>query len=251
VDEDVSTPGVWSPASKHVERDGRTSLFPYGYLDRGKPGAIAIDENGKRFCNESNSYQDVVVAMFANSERAGPLEGHLVFDANFLWKYGAGIVPPHTRRPSRWVANGYLVSAGTIGALAGKLGVPPATLEGTVERYNRFARAGVDEDFHKGETIFNRFNGDPAQKPNPCLAPIEKAPFYALKIQPTTLAMSVGLRTNGDAQVLGASGQPIPGLYACGNEMGSVMRGYCPGAGATLGPALAFGYIAARHATRH
>jgi succinate dehydrogenase/fumarate reductase flavoprotein subunit len=112
------------------------------------------------------------------------------------------------------------------------------------------AAKGHDDDFGKGDTAFNRSNGDPSVRPNPCLAPIQAGPFYALEVHPTTLGMSLGLKTSGDAQVMDEAGDAIPGLYACGNEMGSVMRGLCPGGGVTLGPAIVFGFLAARHAQR-
>ena len=251
VDADVATPAVWTPASLLREKDGQVLLNPYGFLDRGKPGAIAVDGKGRRFVNESNSYQDVVAAMYANAAPGRPVAGHLVFDATFLWKYGAGLVPPRTRRLRRWVDAAYLVRADTVRNLAAVIGVPADALEESVRRHNGFAETGVDADFHKGESIFNRYNGDAAVAPNPCLAPIVKPPFYALAMHPTTLGMSLGLRTDADAQVLDAAGAPIPGLYACGNEMGSVMRGYCPAGGVTLGPAIVFGYIAATHAAAH
>jgi 3-oxosteroid 1-dehydrogenase len=247
VDSDVATPAVWTPGSRLVEA-GRASLAPYGFLDRGKPGAIAVDRRGRRFCNEADSYQDVVVAMYANRQGDEPVEAHLVFDSQFLWKYGAGMVRPRTRMLGRWLRSRYLKRGSHISDLAASIGVDGAALEATVARHNSFAEAGVDLDFGKGESTFNRYNGDPAVTPNPCLAPIVAPPFYALKIQPMTLGMSLGLRTDGHGRVLDESSRPIEGLYACGNEMGAVMRGYCPAGGITLGPAITFGYLAARHA---
>ena len=126
--------------------------------------------------------------------------------------------------------------------------VDPAQLRATVQRYNGFAETGVDVDFGKGETDLNRFNGDAAHQPNPCIGPIAVAPFYAMKVWPADIAVSTGLATDADARVLGRDGEAIPGLYACGNDMASVMAGSYPGPGTTLGPGIVFAYRAAMHA---
>jgi len=118
-------------------------------------------------------------------------------------------------------------------------------LRDSVARNNRYAESGTDEDFGKGSTDFDRHNGDPDHKPNPCLGPIG-APYYAMAVYPSTLGSSVGLKTDADGRVLTAGGAPIHGLYACGNDMNSIMDGAYPGPGITLGPALVFGYIAGR-----
>lgn len=248
IDQDVATPAVWTPASQFREADGHLTIFPYGYLDRGKPGAIAVDAQGLRFANEANSYQDVVTALFANSGRDVAPFGYLIFDAAFLYKYGIGIVPPKSLRVGNWVRRGYIQRGRTLRDLAGQIGLPADALEASVARHNGFARLGKDTDFHKGDSTFNRSNGDASVSPNPCLAEIKQGPFYALRITPATLGTSVGLRTDGNARVIGDDGAPIANLYACGNEMGSVMRGFCPGGGVTLGPAIVFGYLAARDA---
>ena len=117
-----------------------------------------------------------------------------------------------------------------------------AGLHRTVEQHNRFAQAGEDEAFGKGSTEFDRHNGDPQHKPNPCLGPIDTPPPYAMAVYPSTLDSSVGLRADGDGRVLSAMGEPIAGLYACGNDAASIMRGHYPGPGITLGPALVFAY---------
>ena len=134
--------------------------------------------------------------------------------------------------------------------LAQQIGVDPQGLADTIEEQNRFARTGVDTEFGKGGNRYDIGNGDPAHKPNPCLGPIEKPPFCALAVLPTPLGTSLGLRTNAHGQVCGLSGEPIPGLYACGNDMHSVMGGEYPGAGAQLGLAMTFGYLVARHAAQ-
>jgi predicted oxidoreductase len=118
-------------------------------------------------------------------------------------------------------------------------------LRDSVERNNRSAQSGVDEDFGKGSTDFDRHNGDPDHKPNPCVGPIGGPPHYAMAVYPSTLGSSVGLKTDTDGRVLSAGGAPIPGLYACGNDMASIMRGHYPGPGITLGPGMVFAYRAA------
>ena len=132
--------------------------------------------------------------------------------------------------------------------MAGKIAVDAVQLRDTVARYNGFAETGVDIDFGKGETELNRFNGDADHKPNPCIGPVATPPFYALAVWPADIAVSTGLSTDADARVLGADGNAIPGLYACGNDMASVMGGSYPGPGTTLGPAIVFAYRAAMHA---
>jgi len=142
--------------------------------------------------------------------------------------------------------------AGFLGAhvegLAREIGVDPTGLVETIRAHNEFARTGVDTEFGKGSNTYDRATGDPEHSPNPCLGPIEKPPFCAVAVFPTPLATSLGLRTNVHAQVLDASNRPITGLYVCGNDMHSIMGGEYPGAGAQLGLAMTFGYLAARHA---
>ena len=121
-------------------------------------------------------------------------------------------------------------------------------LEETAARYNGYADAGVDPEFGKGGDAYQRNLGDPAHKPNPCIGPIETPPFYALEVWPGDIGASCGLVTDQDGRVLGADGTPIAGLYACGNDMDSLMAGVYPAPGVTLGPAMTFGYLAARHA---
>ncbi|RYY64163.1 MAG: FAD-binding protein, partial [Comamonadaceae bacterium] len=217
-------------------------------LDRAKPGLIAVNGAARRFVNEAASYHDFVEAMYASHRSAPTLPAYLVCEAAFVARYGLGALHPGTtdlRKPER---DGYLVTAPTLEALAGKLALDPAALVATVQRYNVLARAGKDTDFGKGDTELNRFNGDATQQPNPCLRPIEHGPFVGLAVWPAEIGTSTGLVTNADGQVLDAQGQPLPGLYACGNDMASIMSGSYPGPGTTLGPALTFGYRVAMHA---
>ena len=148
------------------------------------------------------------------------------------------------------IADGYLVRAGSIGELAERLGLPGEALAQTVARHNGFAVTGIDTEFGKGSDAYQRNLGNAGHRPNPCIGPLAKPPFYAVKIIPGDIGASCGLVTDANAQVLRADGSPVTGLYACGNDMNSVMSGIYPGPGITLGPAMTFGYIAARHAAK-
>lgn len=248
VDKDLASPAFWTACTVLEQSGIGKVVYPYGHLDRGKPGLIIVDETGKRFVNESDSYHDVALALIQRGrESSASARAFQVFDRRFLWEYGLGFIRPMALSVRKFIKSGYLVRAQTIGELAAALGIEPSTLVETVARHNRFCAAGVDEDFGKGSTAFNRYNGDPRVDGNPCLAPIVKSPFYAVALYPGTLGTSVGLRTDGLARVLGENDIPIEGLYACGNDMGSVVRGTYPGAGITIGPAITFGFLAAQH----
>lgn len=240
--------GLWAPVSIVPRPDGGEGLFPHLVLDRAKPGLIAVNSAGRRFVNEAVSYHDFVLAMFESHRTVPSVPAYLICDAVFLERYGLGVIYPGHRRPHAFVENGYVMSGATLDELAGTIAVDAANLRATVQRHNEFARTGVDTDFGKGETDLNRFNGDAQHRPNPCIGRFETAPFYALPVWPADIAVSTGLATNANAQVRAADGSLIDGLYACGNDMASVMGGSYPGPGTTLGPAMVFAYRAARHA---
>jgi succinate dehydrogenase/fumarate reductase flavoprotein subunit len=243
-----STSGLWTPVSVVPRPDGSKGLFPHLVLDRAKPGLIAVNSAGRRFVNEAASYHDFVLTMFESHQTTPTMPAWLICDAAFLGRYGLGVIYPGHRNPGKFVDSGYITSAQTLDDLAGKIGVDPVQLHKTVERHNKFAETGIDVDFGKGETELNRFNGDPDHAPNPCIGPLSKPPFYALAVWPADIAVSTGLATDADARVFGSDGKAIPGLYACGNDMASVMAGSYPGPGTTLGPAIVFAYRAAMHA---
>jgi succinate dehydrogenase/fumarate reductase flavoprotein subunit len=243
-----STSGLWTPVSIVPRSDGTKGLFPHLVLDRAKPGMIAVNSAGRRFVNEAVSYHDFVLAMFECNKTTPTIPAWLICDSAFLGKYGLGVIYPGYRNPAKFVDNGYLVRAPDLGELAEKAGIDAGQLRNTVTRHNGFAETGMDIDFGKGETELNRFNGDANHKPNPCVGPLIEPPFYALAVWPADIAVSTGLATDADARVLGHDGKPIPGLYACGNDMASVMAGSYPGPGTTLGPAIVFAYRAAMHA---
>ena len=197
--------------------------------------------------NEALSYHEFVRAMLRDGNDAADRPFYLICDRRFLWNYGLGRIQPFTRRISHFIKRGELIEARTFDELAAAIGVEPAALLSTVSRYNEHARSGRDPEFGRGTTIYQRHLGDADHSPNPCVAPIESRPFYALRVFPADLGTAIGLRTDIHARVLRDDGSPIMGLYACGNDMGSIMNGNYPGPGITLGPALTFGYIAARH----
>ena len=155
---------------------------------------------------------------------------------------------PFSLSTRRFVESGYLKRGATLAELARQLGVPRAALEETIATFNADASEGKDTAFGRGSDIYQRHLGDGDHRPNPCVAPIEQAPYYAVAVRPADLGMAAGVRADSSARALNADGEPIPGLYVCGNDMESVMNGAYPGPGITLGPALVFGYIAARHA---
>ena len=241
----LASAAFWVPASVFRRADGRTGIFPHTVTDRAKPGVIAVNGLGRRFVNEALSYHEFVLAMLRDGNAAASCR--LICDRDFLWRYGLGRVRPYSLRLRPHVSTGYLIRAATIAALASALRLDPAALVRTVETYNEGARQGEDREFGRGATLYERHMGDAAHKPNPCVAPIARAPFYALALHPADLGTAAGLLTNAQAQVLRADGTPIEGLYACGNDMNSIMDGNYPGPGITLGPALTFGYIAGRH----
>jgi succinate dehydrogenase/fumarate reductase flavoprotein subunit len=242
------TSGLWTPVSITPRADGSKGLYPHLSLDRAKPGLIAVNSAGRRFVNEGLSYHDFVLAMFESHKAVPSIPAYLICDATFIRKYGLGDIHPGTRNLKKFEASGYLVSGRTLDDLAAKIHVDAAGLRDSVARNNKYAASGVDVDFGKGELELNRFNGDPAHMPNPCLGPIATAPFYAVAVWPADIAVSTGLATDADARVLDTGGKPIPGLYACGNDMASVMGGSYPGPGTTLGPGIVFAYRAAMHA---
>jgi succinate dehydrogenase/fumarate reductase flavoprotein subunit len=242
-------PGAfWTPVSVTYRPDGTRGVFPHLSLDRAKPGLIAVNGAGQRFVNEAASYHDFVEGMYASHRKVPSIPAHLICEADFVRRYGLGHVHPGTTDLGPAERAGYLVTAPTLAQLAERIGVPADALQATVARYNEMARQGRDLDFGKGDTELNRFNGDPDQRRNPCLRPIEHGPFVALTVWPAEIATSTGLQTNADGQVLDAQGRPIAGLYAAGNDMASIMMGTYPGPGTTLGPALTFGYRVAMHA---
>ena len=220
---------------------------PYFCLaERSLPGCILVNGAGQRFVNESAPYVDAVHAMYGAHSPDNPhIPAWLVTDQRYRNRYVFAGLPPRKPLPRRWYRAGAVFRAPTLTELAEQVGVDPEGLSKTVTRFNEFAEAGRDEDFRRGDSAYDRYYGDPRCRPNPNLAPLAQAPFYAVKIVPGDLGTKGGLRTDERARVLRPDGTAIAGLYAAGNASASVMGHSYAGAGATIGPAMTFGYIAA------
>jgi succinate dehydrogenase/fumarate reductase flavoprotein subunit len=247
IDDNVVGSGLWQPSSVLKHPDGREETILYGYLDRGKPGLIAVDASGKRFVNESSTYHDIGAAMFKNGVADGN-RFYFICDRRFVWRWGLGLIRPYRPSLRPYERSGYIAVSSSIGELAGKIGVDPKGLAESVRKNNEFARTGVDPDFKRGTTPFGvKMLGDPSVKPNPNLGPIGNPPYVALRIYPSTLGTAIGLKATADSQVVASDGHPIEGLYASGQDISPVMRGFYPGGGINIGAAIVFAYTAVRH----
>ncbi len=242
-------PCFWAPVSIRKRPDGTEAAFPHFVLDRSKPGIISVGRDGKRFVNESRSYHEFVSAMYAANDNGSTVPTFLICDANALRKYGMGMIRPGGANIKPFLDDGYLTTGDTLEELAGALGIDGAGLVETVKRMNGFAETGVDEEFARGSTVYETANGDPSNKPNPTLGKLEKPPFYAVKLWPGDIGSATGLVTDEKARLLRRDGSVIEGLFACGNDMNSIMGGVYPGPGITIGPGIVFGFIAARTAS--
>ena len=223
----------------------RTGVFPH-IMDRAKPGSIGVLSTGRRFVNEANGYYDYVAAMIAAAPEGEPVQAWQIADARFVRRFPLGMAKPRPVPLFPYLRSGYLKKGRTLAELARACGIDPAGLTATVEEFNRHARRGEDPDFGRGATPFNRYGGDPSVGPNPSLAPLEKGPFYAVRIVPGSFGTFAGLATDARARVLDADDAPVPGLYAVGNDQASVMGGHYPAGGINIGPAMTFGYVAGR-----
>ncbi|WP_300444756.1 FAD-binding protein [Zoogloea sp.] len=242
----------WAPTIAVPKEEKPRGVF----AERAFPGAIVVNGLGRRFVNEAAPYLEFVDSMYKDNAGSGgrSIPAWVIFDAHFRFNYAMGpLMPgqvmPDSRLRKEWLNSVYW-KADTLAELAGQIGVEAAGLAATVRQMNEYARTGIDTDFARGGNAFDRYYGDVNVKPNPCLAPIAKGPFYAMRLDAGDIGTKGGLLTNADAQVIRADGSPIPGLYAIGNTSASVMGTSYPGAGGTLGPAMTFGYIAAHHIAR-
>jgi succinate dehydrogenase/fumarate reductase flavoprotein subunit len=236
---------AWMPVSRVPLSGGRFGVFPH-LLDRYKPGIIGVLRNGRRFTNESNSYHDVGAAMIEACRGQRETAMWLVCDQATIGKYGLGYAKPAPMPLGGLISKGYLFKGRTLAELARAAGLDADALEATVREYNAGATHGVDAQFGRGTTSFNRYLADPDNKPNPCVAPIGKGPYYAVKVVMGDLGTFDGLRTDAVGQVLRDDGSAVAGLFAVGNDRASIMGGNYPGAGITLGPNMTFGYITGR-----
>ncbi len=239
----------WSPS--YTIPDGRVLALIAG---KSNPGSIMVNGLGRRFTNEAQPYEDFVKAQYASHARGEQsIPCYLVFDATYRSKYAVGHIKPgkieaDNRLAPENFSSGLLTRADTLEELATKLSMDPATLADTVTRFNEHARRGEDPEFGRGATEHDRYYADRRVTPNPSLAPLDSAPYYALRCEPGDLDTKGGLACDEHARVLDTSGNVIPGLYAAGNASAAVMGDTYPGAGATIGSAMTFAYIAARHA---
>ncbi len=249
IDPSVDSSVLYFPCSIHVHKNGYKAVWPHIILDRAKPGVIAVNADGKRFVNESDSYHDFCMAQIASNQGKKKIVSYLICDQTAIQKYGLGFVLPGAKKLNYFLNEKYLFSANTLEALAEKVGIDPAGLKQTVNRFNGLVEKGEDTDFGKGTGVMNRFNGDPDVKPNPCLGKLEQGPFYALPVIPMDCASSGGLAGDEFGRVLNQQNQPIEGLFACGNDLSSIFKGTYPGPGTTLGPGMVFAWRIAQFVT--
>jgi succinate dehydrogenase/fumarate reductase flavoprotein subunit len=226
--------------------DGSIIPFPH-FFDRGKPGYISVDRRGHRFVNEAISYHVFVPALIEACRDDQQAEAWIVCDHYAIRRFGLGALGPAPISVRPFLRSGYIKRANTVRGLAEACGIDAVGLERTIGEFNGPAQRGEDPEFQRGSDAYQRFNGAPGHKPNPCVAPLDRPPFYAVRIIPSELGTFAGIQTNASAQVIDSNSRPIAGLYAVGNDAASVMGGTYPGAGATIGPAMTFGYIAGRH----
>lgn len=249
LDADNSEGAFWAPVSMMTRDDGSVARFPHLMADRAKPRLIAVNKYGRRFVNEAENYHDFVRAMLGRNRNEDQQPVHLICDSGFVGKYAFGAVPPLAAERRKAVRSGYLVEARTIEELAEKIGVDALTLRDTVARFNTDAARGEDPEFGKGSTLYNRYLGDRTQAPNACLGPIDRTPYYAIRVHAGDIGTTHGLTADPNSQVLDGRGAPIGGLYACGNDRNSIMAGSYPAGGITIGPAITFAYLAVMHAS--
>lgn len=236
--------GVWAPVSVLRNDAGDiVAKYPHFGPDRAKPGSIIVDGEGRRFVNEAAPYQPFVNRMHERRIRTA----WFIAGRAYLRNYGMGLALPAPLPMRRHVQSGYLIEADTLEALAARIGVDGRTLVETIERFNRDAAEERDPEFLRGANIYDHSQGDWEIAPrHPNLAPVGPGPYYALALHPGNVSSVLGLATSPDAEVLDMAGQVVPGLFAVGLDQNTAMRGFYPGGGSGIGPAMTFGYRAAR-----
>jgi glycine/D-amino acid oxidase-like deaminating enzyme len=248
IERKLESPALWMPCSVMQQPDGHLSVFPHIILDRAKPGLLAVDASGRRFVNEANSYHDFVQGMLRSKRSPASVPAYLICDRSFIRDFGIGLVHPGTKNLRRFIDANYLFEGRTVADLAAKIGANGDVLAETIERYNRYAETGIDQEFGRGASPLNRFNGDPGNKPNPCLRKVGPGSYYAVAVWPADLASSAGLRTDSTSRVVRSDGTPLKGLYAVGTDAASIFGGTYPGPGTMIGPAMVFAWRAAMDA---
>lgn len=247
VDESVTNPAAWMPLSRVPRPDGSWGPFLHS-VNLGKPGVIAVLRNGKRFVNESVSYHDFVEALVRHPDAGKPAGAFVVCDHRAFSRYGLGYAKPFFPLQTL-IEDGYLVRGQTAEELANSAGIDPIAFAQTLSDFNRYALSGEDPKFGKGKNAYQRFLGDMDHLPNPCLAPIDRAPYYAVWMYPGDIGSLAGVKTDACARVVRRDETFVPGLFAIGNDMVSVFKGSYPAGGSPLGVAMTFGYIAGKALT--
>ncbi len=246
--ETMNMQSTWAAPVFYVPGEDRGRLCT---IERALPGCIMVNQSGERYLNEAASYHVTGQKMAKRQAEYGDASpSWFVFDHTYRHKYPVGpLLPIMPDWLQRGEVRSILKKGKTVEALAADMGVDPAKLSATISRFNAYAAKGEDPDFQRGEATYDKMYGDPSVTPNPCLRPISNGPFYAMPIYPGDIGTNGGLKTDENAQVIGTNGKAISGLYAIGNNAASAMGESYPGAGVTIGPAMTFGYIAARHMT--
>ncbi len=234
---------------------GPTIPLPSGpwfcLAERNLPGSMIVNQAGRRYMNEALPYVEAVHEIYSGEETGvGHVPSWMIIDQRYRNRYSFAGLLPRQPFPGRWYKFGSIKKGESIAELAGEIDVPVETLTETVERFNGFARSGVDADFGRGESAYDKYYSDPTVKPNPSLHAIDEGPYYAVKIVPGDLGTKGGLVTDERARVLRPDGSVIEGLYAAGNVSSAVMGRTYAGPGATIGPALTFGFLAAEDIAR-
>jgi 3-oxosteroid 1-dehydrogenase len=249
---------VGAAVAQMSERIGMPVAFPPGNPgskaimgnDVTKPHCITVDQTGVRYMNEAGSSVEFCREMLARNKQAPAVPSWMVFDSQYVSTYMLAGTMPGPKKPQPWVDEKFLRKAETLEQLATACDIDPGKLRASVERFNGYARAGRDNDFHRGEHAYEQWQGDPLRPASKSLGPIEQGPFYALQLFPGDVSTFGGLVTDEHARVLRPDGSAIEGLYATGTSTASVMGRVEPGAGGSIGPSLTWGYVAAKHAVQ-
>jgi len=241
---DLDNPYAWSPVSLVPDKQQGAIHFPH-LIERAKPGIIAVLPDGRRFTSEADSYHDFMKALYDASAPGQEPYCWLIADHKAQRRWGLGWAKPFPFPLSGYIRSGYLKKGASVAALAAQIGVPADQLMNTITVFNQDADKGSDTQFQRGESPYNRVQGDPDKGGNPSLAALQKAPFYAVKVVAGSLGTFAGIKTNERGQAFNTQGNIIPGLYAAGNDMSSIFNGHYPSGGITLGPAMTFGYMIA------
>lgn len=235
---------------------GATTAHPdgsqqHGFIlnERSDPWSIVVDQKGDRYLNESESYIDFGHHMLEHDKQTPAVPSWMILDHRHTTHFlNSTLMVPGAKK--KLMDKGEVVVADTLEELSDKMGTDKKTFLATIERFNGFAIEGVDRDFQRGRTAYDRYYGNPLVKPNPNLGTIEKGPFTAMRIYPGDLGTKGGLITDEHARVLRDDGSVVEGLYSAGNNSASVMGHTYPGPGSTIGPAGVFGYLGALHASQ-